>query len=164
MAESLYSRIRTFGTLAEIPAEVPDAVFALPSTINWMKAMAILVADCRLDFASGRAFRAIQPRSMPDRELNTVFEQLLFVLNQIATLKALTAVPNKADVARTGTASGWIWFRPMTRPPDVCKSSRARRSRFKELWCEPTRRPTCSRKAPRDILRVESHGWVWISE
>lgn len=108
MADSLYSRIRSFGTLAEIPADVPDARFALPSTIHWIKGLAILVSDLKVDFAAGRAFyRTIQPRSMPDAELNTVFEQLLFVLNQVAALKALAAVPNKADVARTGIVT---WY------------------------------------------------------
>jgi hypothetical protein len=47
MADSLYSRIRSFGTLAEIPSDVPDARFALPSTIHWVKALAILVADLK---------------------------------------------------------------------------------------------------------------------
>jgi hypothetical protein len=97
-----------FGTLAETPADVPDARFALPSTIHWIRALAMLIDDVNLDFASGRAFyRAAQPRSMPERELNTVCEQLLFVLNQIAALKALTTVPNKADVARVGIVT---WY------------------------------------------------------
>ena len=57
----------------EKPRDVPDARFALPSTINWMCALAILAADQRLDFAAGRAFYArIQARSMPDPEFNTV--------------------------------------------------------------------------------------------
>jgi hypothetical protein len=108
MADSLYSRIRSFGTLAEIPADVPDARFALPSTIHWVKALAILVADLKLHFAAGRTFyRTVQPRNMPEPELNTVFEQLLFVLNQISALKALTAAPNKADVARTAIVA---WY------------------------------------------------------
>jgi len=108
MVLSLYSRIKTFGTLAETAADVPDARFALPSAIHWIRALAMLIDDVNLDFASGRAFyRATQPRSMPERELNTVCEQLLFVLNQIAALKALTTVPNKADVARVGIVT---WY------------------------------------------------------
>jgi hypothetical protein len=113
MADSLYSRIRSFGTLAEIPAAVPDARFALPSTIHWVKALAILVADLKLEFATGRAFyRTVQPRNMPEPELNTVFEQLLFVLNQISALKALTAAPNKADVARTAIVTWYYGVYP----------------------------------------------------
>ena len=105
---SLYSRIQAHGTLTEKPRDVPDARFALPSTINWMCALAILAADQRLDFAAGRAFYArIQARSMPDPEFNTVCEQLLFVLNQIAALHALTSAPNKADVARTAIVA---WY------------------------------------------------------
>jgi hypothetical protein len=66
------------------------------------------VADLNLDFASGRTFYAkVQARGVPDRELNTVCEQLLFVLNQIAALQALASAPNKADVARTAIVA---WY------------------------------------------------------
>jgi hypothetical protein len=106
--QSLYLRIQTHGTLTESPRDVPDARFALPSTIHWMRALAILSVDQKLDFAAGRGFYAkIQARSMPEPELNTVCEQLLFVLNQIAALQALTSVANKADVARTAIVA---WY------------------------------------------------------
>ena len=99
---SLYSRMQAHGTLTETPRDVPDARFALPSTIHWMRALAILAADQNLDFAAGRTFYPkVHARSVPDRELNTVYEQLLFVLNQTAALRALASASNKADVART---------------------------------------------------------------
>jgi hypothetical protein len=53
---SLYTRMRTHGTLTEIPEEIPDAVFALPSTLNWMRAEAILVSDLALDFREAQTF------------------------------------------------------------------------------------------------------------
>jgi hypothetical protein len=87
---------------------VPDARFALPSTVHWMRALAILTVDQKLDFAAARGFYAkVQVRSVPEPELNTVCEQLLFVLNQIAALQALTSAPNKADVARTAIVA---WY------------------------------------------------------
>lgn len=105
---SLYLRMQAHGTLTEAPRDVPDARFALPSTIHWLRALAILVADLNVDFAAGRTFYTrVQTRSVPDRELNTVCEQLLFVLNQIAALRALTSAPNKADVARTAIVA---WY------------------------------------------------------
>jgi hypothetical protein len=71
-------------------------------------ALALLTDHLKLDFAAGRAFYAkVQPRSMPEPELNTVCEQLLFVLNQIAALQAMTSTSNKADVARTGIVA---WY------------------------------------------------------
>jgi hypothetical protein len=91
------------------PRDVPDARFALPSAIHWMRALAILAADDQnLDYAAARTFYAkVQARSVPDRELNTVCEQLLFVLNQIATLQALTSASGNADVARTAIVA---WY------------------------------------------------------
>jgi hypothetical protein len=62
---SLYARMQTHGTLTETPREVPDARFALPSTIHWMRALAILAADQNLDYAAGRTFYAkVQARSV----------------------------------------------------------------------------------------------------
>ncbi len=105
---SLYSKIQTHGTLTEKPRDVPDARFALPSAIHWMRALALLTDGLKLDFAAGRVFYAkVQPRSIPEPELNTVCEQLLFVLNQIAALRALRSAPNKADVARTAIVA---WY------------------------------------------------------
>jgi hypothetical protein len=37
------------GTLTEAPSDVPDARFALPSTIHWMRALPILTADQNLN-------------------------------------------------------------------------------------------------------------------
>jgi hypothetical protein len=34
---SLYSRIQTHGTLTEAPRDLPDARFALPSSVHWMR-------------------------------------------------------------------------------------------------------------------------------
>jgi hypothetical protein len=105
---SLYSRIQTHGTLTEAPRDVPDARFALPSSVHWTRALAILSAEQNLDFAAGRTFYAkVQARGVPEREVNTVCEQLLFVLNQVAALRALTSAPNKADVARTAIVT---WY------------------------------------------------------
>ena len=53
---SLYTRMRIHGTLTETPDESPDAVFARPSTFHWMRAEAILVSDCALDFSAAQAF------------------------------------------------------------------------------------------------------------
>jgi hypothetical protein len=100
--------LRQHGTLAEKPQGVPDARFALPSTINWMRALAILAVDQKVEFATARAFySSVQARPMPEDQLNSVMEQLLFVLNQIAALQGMTLVRNKADVARTAIVA---WY------------------------------------------------------
>jgi hypothetical protein len=100
--------MRTHGTLTEAPEEIPDAVFSLRSTLNWMRAEAILVSDCALDFSTAQAFYGrVQRKELSERQLNSVFEQLLFSLHQIAALRGTAAVPNKADVARVGIVT---WY------------------------------------------------------
>jgi hypothetical protein len=105
---SLYARMRAHGTLSETPDDIPDAVFALPSTVNWMRAMAILVGSLDVGYGTGRGFyQRVQRKSLPDRQLNSIYEQLLFALNQLATLDVLATAPNKADVARIGIVT---WY------------------------------------------------------
>jgi len=66
-APTLYSRIQAYGTLTESPRDVPDARFALPSTVHWMRALAILTIDQKLDFAAARGFYAkVQVRRVPE--------------------------------------------------------------------------------------------------
>jgi len=105
---SLYTRMRTHGTLTETPEEIPDAVFALPSTLNWMRAEAILVSAYGLNFSAAQAFyEQVQRKELSERQLNSIFEQLLFSLHQIAALRGIATVPNKADVARVGIVT---WY------------------------------------------------------
>jgi hypothetical protein len=105
---SLYHRMRSFGTLSETPEDIPDVLYALPSTVNWMKALALVTKDLKVTFQSGRAFYSkVQVRKPSDQELNTAYEQLLFGLNQIASLRAMATVQNKADVARMGIVA---WY------------------------------------------------------
>lgn len=105
---SLYARMREHGTLTETPAEIPDAVFALPSTLNWMRAQAILIAECGVNFRAAKAFyQKVQRKDLTEPQINSVLEQLLFSLNQIAALRAMSSVPNKADVARVGIVT---WY------------------------------------------------------
>lgn len=105
---SLYQRITGQGTLTE-PTGVPEPHFALPSTVNWMHALAILVADKGINFGSSSSFYAsVQKRGFTQQEENTIFEQLLFAIHQLSALEALRAVPSKSDVARVGIV-GWYY-------------------------------------------------------
>lgn len=77
---SLYQRLQTHGTLAEPAKDIPDARFALPSTINWIRALAILVADLDVQFSTAKTFYAdVQRRQLNEQEINTACEQLLFL-------------------------------------------------------------------------------------
>lgn len=102
---SLYQRITKQGTLSE-PTGVPNPQFALPSTVNWMRALAILVEDTGINFDSASSFYSkVEKRGFTQQEENTVFEQLLFALHQLSALEALRSVPCKSDVARVGIVS-----------------------------------------------------------
>jgi len=94
------------GTLAETASDIPDARFALPSTIHWIRTLAILAEVS--GFATARPFYvSVQRRTMTDREINSVCEQMLFAFHQLAALAALELAPNKADVARIGIVA---WY------------------------------------------------------
>jgi hypothetical protein len=100
--------MRNHGTLTEIPKDIPDSTFALPSTLNWMRAEAILVEDNGINFRSARTFyNRVQRNDLSEPQLNSVLEQLLFSLNQIAALRGMALVSNKADVARVGIVT---WY------------------------------------------------------
>lgn len=99
---SLYSRIVKTGTLSERKG-VPDPLFALPSTVNWMHALAMIVQAKSINFKSAiAAYSAIQTRLASEHEQNTIFEQLLFAVHQCSALNALKQVPSKADISRVG--------------------------------------------------------------
>ena len=104
----LYRRIVDTGTIAE-PGGVPDPLFSLPSTINWMRGLAVLATHPGISFKSARVFYAGTTSLKFNRshEENTILEQLFFALHQLAALEALRAVPRQADVARLGIVT---WY------------------------------------------------------
>jgi hypothetical protein len=80
--EFLYERItkrrpNCKGTLAE-PDGAPEPRFALQGTVNWMRGLAIIVADEQISYASMRRFYAgknIQRNTgLSEPAANTVFE------------------------------------------------------------------------------------------
>jgi hypothetical protein len=103
----LYNRIVEDGTLSE-PGGVPDPQFALPSTVNWMRALALLVRHHGVSYAAARTLyvSSHKPQLSTHAE-NTVFEQLIFALHQLSALEAFRAVPQRADVARVGIVT---WY------------------------------------------------------
>jgi hypothetical protein len=104
---SLYKRLTITGTLSE-PKGTPDPLFALPSTVNWMRALAFLVAYKGISSTSARSFySSVSERHGPEQEQNTVLEQLLFALHQCSALRVLRTAACKADVARVGIVT---WY------------------------------------------------------
>lgn len=104
---SLYNRFTTDGTLTD-PEEVPDPLFALTSTVNWMRALALIVHDRGLTYRSALVFYSnVQKRTLSPQQENTIFEQLLFSIHQLSALGSLKATTSSADVARVGIVA---WY------------------------------------------------------
>lgn len=105
---SLYDRITQHGTLSE-PKGVPDPYFALQGTVNWMRALALLVDDTGLDFGSARDFyTGTNSRKFTVHQENSVFEQVTLALHQLSALESMRSHDRRADVARVG-AVAWYY-------------------------------------------------------
>lgn len=98
----LYDRIINQGTLDD-PDGKPDPGFALRATVNWMKALRILIEAQKIDFGKATEFYSKQgKRNMPDREQNTVFQQLFLSLHHLSALEQFREGATTADYARVG--------------------------------------------------------------
>ncbi len=98
----LYERIINQGTINE-PGGKPDPQFALPSTVNWMHSLRILIEDQGIDFDTASDFYSKQGRrSMPELEENTVLEQLFLGLHHLSALEQFRDGATSADYARVG--------------------------------------------------------------
>jgi hypothetical protein len=107
MTYFLYDRIVRDGTLSE-PEGVPDPQFALPSTVNWMRALGLLVSHTNIKSASAQRFYASVPkRAFTSHEENTIFEQLFFSLHQLSALEAFRSLIPRADIARVAIVT---WY------------------------------------------------------
>ncbi|MCB8836173.1 hypothetical protein [Aurantimonas sp. VKM B-3413] len=98
----LYDRIIKQGTINE-PGGKPDPQFALPSTVNWMRALRILVEDAGINFVTADAFYARQAkRSMAPLVENTILEQLFLGLHHLSALEQFQSGSRASDYARVG--------------------------------------------------------------
>ena len=94
------------GTLTE--EKVPDPRYALPSTVHWMRGLAILVEDEKVSYARADSFFGHVARSeMPPQQENSVFEHLLLAVHQLAALRALETVAVPADIVRVACVA---WY------------------------------------------------------
>ncbi|MCK3775239.1 hypothetical protein MZK49_00675 [Ensifer sesbaniae] len=98
----LYDRIVRQGTINE-PGGKPEPQFALPSTVNWMRAVRLLIEDTGIDFASAEEFYSRQQkRVMGVLVENTVLEQLFLSLHHLSALEQFCVGGKTSDYARVG--------------------------------------------------------------
>lgn len=98
----LYERIIGQGTINE-PKGKPQPHFALPSTVNWMRALCIQIEDNGLNFTHAKAYYINQgKRGMPTLEENTVLEQLFLSLHHLSALEAMANTGKTGDLERVG--------------------------------------------------------------
>jgi hypothetical protein len=100
----LYGRITSgqpsmSGTLDE-PDGAPEPRFALQGTVNWMRALALLVQSSPFDKQGIQpTYASVQPAtSLSDQAINTAFEQLLMSLHHVSALRAMRG--KEIDLAR----------------------------------------------------------------
>lgn len=103
----LFDRIIKQGTIDE-PDGKPAPDFALPSTVNWMRALRILAEDEGIDFGTATAFYGKEgKRKMDIRVENTVLEQLFLGLHHLSALDQFRGGTTAADYARVGVLA---WY------------------------------------------------------
>lgn len=103
----LRGRFMEQGTLSD-PDGIPDPTYSLPATLNWMRALSILVKDEGVDVSSMMSLCASVTRgSLSDQAVNTVFEQLLMSLHHLASLKAMASSTNRIDLSRSAIVT---WY------------------------------------------------------
>ncbi|MCH2275500.1 hypothetical protein [Thalassospira sp.] len=105
MPESLYKRIIEQGTLDE-PKGKPNPVFALPSTRNWMRALAISSNEITWQIAKSNYVK-VQRRTMSPQNENTVLEQLFLSLHH---LSALSKMKSDSDIVDFSRISVVAWY------------------------------------------------------
>lgn len=104
---SLYDRFRNQGTVSE-RGGIPDPRYALPSTVNWMRAYVILVEGEALDFQKADHFyRTVQKTGMNAQQENSIFEHLLLAIHQLAALRTMKGAKSQADIARVASVA---WY------------------------------------------------------
>lgn len=107
MTNFLLGRFENQGTLSA-PSGVPYPAFALPATLNWMRALAILVKDEGIDATSMQeAFKRVTKGTLSDQAINTTFEQLLMSLHHLASLNAMNSLTTRIDTARSAIVT---WY------------------------------------------------------
>lgn len=103
----LLNRFMVQGTLSD-PKGIPDPTYSLPGTLNWMRALAIMVNDEGISIASMKAnCGSVTRGSLSDHAVNTAFEQLLMALHHLASLKAMVSLPSHIDPARSAIVT---WY------------------------------------------------------
>jgi hypothetical protein len=104
----LYNRIIQIGTLNERGGK-PEPHFALPATVNWMRALKVIVEDQNIDFQTATAFYSkVNRRAMDQFAENTVFEQLFLALHHLSALEKMGQEAVVADYARLAIM-GWYY-------------------------------------------------------
>lgn len=98
----LYKRIIEQGTINE-PEGKPDPQFALPSTVNWMRSLKLLLTERGVDFQSAsHAYAAFGKRGMDNLVQNTILEQLFLSLHHLSALNKMKDLRPAADFCRIG--------------------------------------------------------------
>ena len=104
---SLHDRLVNQGTLSEEDG-IPNPQFALPSTVNWMRALAILVKGKNFTYEQASLSARWKKAKMSPHQENSVFEHLLLAVHQLAAMRAMQKLGVQSDIARVAIV-GWYY-------------------------------------------------------
>ena len=110
MTQLLYERIIKRGTVNE-PKGKPEPQYALPATVNWMRALRIVCKHENISFVNARSAylaKGSGKRSLPELAVNSIYEQLFLALHHLSALSAMRSMPNAADISRLSIL-GWYY-------------------------------------------------------
>ena len=134
----LYDRIIHQGTLDDPDGKL-DPGFTLPATVNWMKALRILIEAQKIDLGKASEFYSKQgKRNLSDQEHNTVFEQLFLSLHHLSALEQFREGATTADYARVGILA---WYYGIANAASAMMAAQGT-----DRTCRP--RPTGTRSRP----------------
>ena len=94
------------GTLSE--NKVPDPQYALPSTVNWMRAITIICEAEQINYTHAtKLFSKVTKSKMSPPQQNSIFEHLLLAIHQLAALYTLRHVNVQSDIVRISSVA---WY------------------------------------------------------
>lgn len=96
---SFYNRLVRDGTISD--EEKPNPAFALPATVNWMRSLALIIENERVNFTEAlQHYGKVSRKTFSIREENTILEQLFLAYHHLSALEQMKQAKVPSDFSR----------------------------------------------------------------